>query len=81
MYLQQSLKGGTAKGAIEGLSHSGEYYTEAIECLQSRYNRPRLIHKTHVCMILEAQGGKWERIAAPPRYCTTAFACTKGDGL
>ena len=40
VYLQQSLKGGTAKGAIEGLSRSGEYYTEAIECLQSRYNRP-----------------------------------------
>ena len=27
---------------------------EAIECLQSRYNRPRLIHKAHVRMILEA---------------------------
>ena len=54
MYLQQSLKGGTAKGTIEGLSRSGEYYTEAIECLQSRYNRPHRIHKTHICMILEA---------------------------
>ena len=54
VYLQQSLKGGSAKSAIEGLSRSGEYYAKAIECLQSRYNRPRLIHKAHVRMILEA---------------------------
>ena len=54
VYLQQSLKGGSAKGVIEGLSRSGEYYSEAIECLQSRYDRPRLIHKTHVRMIIEA---------------------------
>ena len=54
VYLQQSLKGGSAKVAIEGLSRSGEYYAEAIECLQSRYDRPCLIHQAHVCMILEA---------------------------
>ena len=53
VYLQQSLKGGSAKGAIEGLSRSGENYTEAVECLQSRYNRPRLIHKAHVRAILD----------------------------
>ena len=54
VYLRQSLKGGSAKGAIEGLSRSGVYYTEAIECLQSRYDRSHLIHKAHVQMILEA---------------------------
>ena len=54
VYLQQSLKGGLAKNAIEGLSRSGEYCTEAVECLKSHYNRPRLIHKAHVRMILEA---------------------------
>ena len=54
MYLQQSLTGGSAKSAVEGLSRSGEYYAEAVECLQARYNRPRLIHQTHVRMILEA---------------------------
>ena len=54
VYLQQSLKGGTAKTTIEGLSRSGENYSEAIKCLQSRYDRPRLIHKAHVRMILEA---------------------------
>ena len=54
VYLQHSLKNGSAKSVIEGLSRSGEYYAEAIECLRSRYNRPRLIHQTHVRMILEA---------------------------
>ena len=54
VYLQQSLKGGSAKSTIEGLSRSGEYYAEAIKCLQARYDRPRLIHKAHVRMILEA---------------------------
>ena len=39
---------------IEGLSRSGEHYTEAVKCLTSRYDRPRLIHQTHVKMILEA---------------------------
>ena len=54
VYLQQSLKGGSAKGAIEGLSRSGDNYAEAIKCLKSRYDRPRLIHKAHVRMILDA---------------------------
>ena len=58
VYLQHSLKNGSAKNVIEGLSRSGEYYAEAIECLQSRYNRPRLIHQTHVRMILEASALK-----------------------
>ena len=43
---------------IEGLSSSGEYYTEAIECLQSRFERPRLIHQAHVRKILEASNLK-----------------------
>ena len=51
VYLQQSLKGGSAKGAIEGLSRSGEYYLEAVKSLQLR---PRLIHQAHVRVILEA---------------------------
>ena len=44
VYLRQSLKDGTAKSVIEGLSRSGERYTEAIDCLKAQYNRPRLIH-------------------------------------
>ena len=54
VYLQQSLKGGSAKNIIEGLSHTGDHYSEAVKCLQTRFDRPRLIHQTHVRMISEA---------------------------
>lgn len=54
VYLRHSLKDGSAKGVIEGLSCSGKYYAEAIESLKKRYDRPRLVHQTHVQMILEA---------------------------
>ena len=53
VYLRQSLKDGSAKNVIEGLSRSGEQYTEAVKCLQERYNRPRLIHQAHVRKIIE----------------------------
>lgn len=53
VYLRRSLKDGSAKKVIEGLSLSGEHYAEAMECLQFRYNRPRLIHQTHVQKIME----------------------------
>ena len=53
VYLQQAIKDGTAKNAIEGLSHSGDNYEEAVECLRSRYNRPRLIQRTHVQLIVD----------------------------
>ena len=33
-YLRYVLKDGSAKHVVEGLSGSGEYYQEAIECLQ-----------------------------------------------
>ena len=54
VYLQQALKEGSAKRAIEGLSRSGEHYSEAIKCLKSRYDCPRLTHQAHVKMIVEA---------------------------
>ena len=54
VYLQHSLKNGSARSMIEGLSRSGDNYAEAVECLQSRYDCPCLIHQTHVRMILEA---------------------------
>ena len=47
------LKDGSEKNAIEGLSHSGENYDEAVKCLKARYDRPRLIHHTHVQMIVD----------------------------
>ena len=55
VYLQQAIKSGSAKSAIEGLSRSGDNYDEAIACLKSRYNRPRLIHRAHVQRIMDAQ--------------------------
>ena len=48
------MKGGSARGTIEGLSRSGDNYKEAIECLKARYDRPRLIHQAHVKAVLEA---------------------------
>ena len=53
-YLRNSIKDGSAKGIIEGLSTSGEQYTEAIDTLKARYDRPRLIHQSHVRAIVEA---------------------------
>ena len=53
MYLRHALKDGTAKKVIEGLSRSGDQYTEVVTCLRSRYDRPRLIHQTHVKKIVE----------------------------
>ena len=53
VYLQQSLKGGAAQSVIQGLSATGEHYGKAIECLKARYDRPRLIHQSHVKAIME----------------------------
>ncbi len=52
-YLRHALKDGSAKTSIEGLSRSGDHYNEALTCLKSRYDRPRLIHQAHVQKILE----------------------------
>ena len=52
VYLQRSLKGGTAKTLIEGSSGTGEHYSKAIACLKGRYDRPRLIHQSHMKAIL-----------------------------
>ena len=35
VYLQHVLKDGSAKNAIEGLSHSGENYVEAVKCIRA----------------------------------------------
>ena len=52
-YLRQALKHGSARNMVEGLSRTGEQYDEAIECLENRYNKPRLIHQAHVKEIIE----------------------------
>ena len=53
VYLRHSLKDGSAKNVIEGLSHSGDQYSEAIDSLKARYDRPRIIHQAHVRRIYE----------------------------
>ena len=53
VYLHHSVKDGSAKGVIESASRSGEQHQEAIESLQSRYNRPCFIHQAHIREILE----------------------------
>ena len=54
VYLRQAVKNGSAKNAIEGLSRSGDHYSETVECLLSCYSRPRFIHRAHVCVIMDA---------------------------
>ena len=54
VYLRHALKDGSAKAVIEGLAQSGEQYAEAVSCLRSRFDRPRLIHQTHVRMIIDS---------------------------
>lgn len=54
VYLQQALKDATAKSTIEGLAHSGDNYEEAVRCLKARYDRPRLIQRSHVQAIVDA---------------------------
>ncbi len=54
VYLQNSTKDNTAKCTIKGLTKSGEHYEEAVKCLKSRCDRPRLIHQNHVRRILDA---------------------------
>jgi len=53
VYLRHSLKDGSAKTVIEGLSHSGDQYNEAIDSLKDRYDHPRIIHQTDVRKIYE----------------------------
>jgi hypothetical protein len=54
VYLQQAVKNGSTRNAIDGLTRSGDHYHEAVDCLMSRYNRPRLIHRAHVRVIMDA---------------------------
>lgn len=53
VYLCQAAKGGTARTVIEGLSRIGDDYDKAVECLKNHYDRPRLIHQTHIKKMLD----------------------------
>ncbi len=39
--VRHSLKDGSARAVIEGLSQSGDQYLEAIASLKARYDRPK----------------------------------------
>ena len=58
VYLRHALKDSKVLKAIERLFRSREHYVEATELLQARFNRPRLIHQTHVSRILNASSLK-----------------------
>ena len=65
VYLQQAIRSGSARTAIEGLSHSGDQYDEAVGFLKERYNRSHLIHRAYVRTIIDTpplKGWQWERI-------------------
>ena len=38
---------------IEGLSHTGDQYKEAVTCLKNRYDQPRAVHEAYVKVIVE----------------------------
>ena len=45
VYLRHCLKDGSAQKIIEGLSHTGNQYREAIGSLKAHYDRPCIIHQ------------------------------------
>ena len=83
VYLQHALKDGSAKKAIEGLSHSGDNYREVVESLKSRYDRPP--NTPYSCQndddCSSAKGRQWQGVEATARYCPATLACPEGDGL
>ena len=54
VYVREAVKEGPAKQVIQGISHSSGSYEEAVEYLRKRYDRRRIIHKTHVKALVEA---------------------------
>ena len=55
VYLQNSIKNKAAKCLNKGLTKSSEHYDKTVKSLLFRYDRPCLIHQTHVCRIIDAQ--------------------------
>ena len=58
IYLREAVKDGPAKQVIQGISHSAGSYEEAVECLRKRYDRPRIIHKSHIKALVETPNVK-----------------------
>ena len=61
VYLEHAEENGSVKNA--GLSHTGDQYMEAINCLNGRYSRPRT-HPTGPCSCYvgrtSREGGYWK---------------------
>ena len=57
-YLKHAAKEGPAKHVVEGLSGSGDQYKEAVDCMHKRYDRPCLLHQTHVWAIIDAPSSR-----------------------
>ncbi len=53
VYLKKAVSKGSAKHIIEGLPRSRECHSKAMESLCARYDRPRLIHQTHINTIVK----------------------------
>ena len=47
------MSGSPAAQVIEGLSHTGDQYEEAVTCLQNRYDQPRAVYEAYVKVIVE----------------------------
>ena len=84
VYLQHALREGTAKCVIESLSRSGEHYAEAVECLQARYDRPRLDPCAHDSRGTCSQGrlGKRATSSAWHHLCVSVCeSCASGTSV
>ena len=53
LYLRQAVNSGPNTQVIEGLSHTGDQYEEAITCFKKRYDQPRAVHEAYVKVIVE----------------------------
>ena len=77
VYLQQALKGGSAKQAIEGpFKFWRSLYRSHIACLKDRYCHPRLIHSStcsHDCGSTLTQRWYWEGDPKLTRPCATTL--------
>ena len=51
-YLRDALKDEPAEAVIRGLTRTGNTYDKAVDCLQKWYDRPCVVHQTHVDAIL-----------------------------
>ena len=54
VYLREAVKEGPAKQVIQGLSYLLKNCEEAVECHRRRYDKPHIIHQSHIMALVEA---------------------------